>query len=182
MHCFNTLRNHLFILTVTIKSAPYNIKYPLKKKKVLNILDSDCQNAILYTKLLIQHAVLTFFLSHKIHLVGWVCTLCRMGWGLLQKAPCAAVPRLLLQCCKTRICLPVEVSVLVRSEHAPRALSPLPQLECSTMFWVRRCLKSPAVPGWWGGPAAQCLLGQDEHSQRTTGSAVRPQRKQNSRY
>lgn len=71
MRCFNTLRNHLFILTVTTKSVPYNIKYPLKKKKkLLNILDSDCQNAILYTKLLIQYTVLTLCFSHKIHLVG----------------------------------------------------------------------------------------------------------------
>lgn len=55
--------------TYSSNSQFRTISNTLVLKKVLNILDSDCQNAILYTKLLIQYTVLTSFFSHKIHLI-----------------------------------------------------------------------------------------------------------------
>lgn len=61
------LRNPL--RTYSSNSQFHTISNILVLKKVLNILDSDCQNAILYTKLLIQYTVLTSVFSHKIHLI-----------------------------------------------------------------------------------------------------------------
>lgn len=79
-----------------------SIQYQISFKKKLNILDSDCQNAILYTKLLIQYTVLTLFFFHiKYVSSSFICTSFttdRWNHELLQKA----CHLLLISCTRSR--------------------------------------------------------------------------------
>lgn len=65
------LRNHLFILTVAIKSIPYNIKYPffLKKKsfKYIRLWLPKCH--FIHKAANTIYSSYIIFFSHKIHFI-----------------------------------------------------------------------------------------------------------------
>lgn len=114
-----------------VSSIQYQISFFLKK--VLNILDSDCQNAILYTKLLIQYTVLTLFFSHKIHFIRfylyiiyyWSMELRIIAEGLpscVTSCTCSSRTELYKGCqrCRSSLVPPRDANTAIHRLNVPR--------------------------------------------------------------
>lgn len=89
MHCFNVLRNHLFILTVAIKSIPYNIKYPFFKKsfKYIRLWLPKCHFIHKAANTIYSSYIIFFHIKYISS--SFICTLFttdRWNYKLLQKA------------------------------------------------------------------------------------------------